>query len=332
MSKLILNEQSSAPSTPAAGKVALYVDNTSTPIPKVLDDSGIGRSIPTYTSTSLLLPSPVSLDSQSGLSIGTRTQATAGGTTILTQADASNQIFTGTTTQTVRLPVATTLVNGQQYYIYNDSTGLVTLQYQDATQAFVLQPNSHLEISLTNNGTANGTWYINYIQNELVAPIQSGHQVLTASADNLLTGTLFRIPTGSLRVGTKIRFQCGVWKTTAAGTAVWSAKVKYGTAGTTSDGAIATYTSGTNTAAIDQAILIIQCEVLTLGSGTSATIRTNCFYVNSLTTTTGLGNLPITATSTAGFDSTAANPYFHLDITPGASAVMWGAGTMEIYY
>ena len=44
MSKLILSEQASTPSTPAAGKVAIYVDNTATPLLKILDDSGVART------------------------------------------------------------------------------------------------------------------------------------------------------------------------------------------------------------------------------------------------------------------------------------------------
>lgn len=39
MSQLILAEQSSAPSTPSSGKVALYVDNTGTPNLKLIDDT-----------------------------------------------------------------------------------------------------------------------------------------------------------------------------------------------------------------------------------------------------------------------------------------------------
>ncbi len=40
MSRLILAEQASAPSTPAAGKVAIYVDTTATPLLKMVDDNG----------------------------------------------------------------------------------------------------------------------------------------------------------------------------------------------------------------------------------------------------------------------------------------------------
>jgi hypothetical protein len=41
MSFLILNEQASAPSTPASAKVTLYVDNTANPILKFVDDNGL---------------------------------------------------------------------------------------------------------------------------------------------------------------------------------------------------------------------------------------------------------------------------------------------------
>lgn len=41
MSRLIVTEQASAPSTPAANKVSLYVDNTATPRLKMVDDAGL---------------------------------------------------------------------------------------------------------------------------------------------------------------------------------------------------------------------------------------------------------------------------------------------------
>jgi len=45
MSRLILAEQAVAPSTPSAGKVAIYADNTATPLAKFLDDSGVNRTL-----------------------------------------------------------------------------------------------------------------------------------------------------------------------------------------------------------------------------------------------------------------------------------------------
>ena len=40
MSKLILNEQAATPGTPASGKIALFVDNSGTPLIKTVDDLG----------------------------------------------------------------------------------------------------------------------------------------------------------------------------------------------------------------------------------------------------------------------------------------------------
>src|SRR5207302_11253041 len=106
---------------------------------------------------------------------------------------------------------------------------------------------------------------------------------LTASAANVVTGTKFQLATGSLFVGQRFRFELVVTKT-AAGTATWNLIVKYGTAGTTSDGAIATWTSGTNTAAIDKATIGIDIVILTLGA--SATAACTAMYVNRLTDVT----------------------------------------------
>lgn len=151
---------------------------------------------------------------------------------------------------------------------------------------------------------------------------------LTATTEVLQGGTLFQIPTGSLVVGRRFRFTIDVIKT-AAGLATWAVKVKYGTNGTTADAAIASWTSGTNTAAVDQAILIIEVVITALGSGTSATAACTAFYTNTLTNATGLGRIDPVPGSTAGFDSTAATPYFHVDITAGTSAVMTGVGMAE---
>lgn len=151
---------------------------------------------------------------------------------------------------------------------------------------------------------------------------------LTASTEVLQGGTSFQVPTGFLAVGQRFRWYINLIKT-AAGTATWAVKVKYGTNGTTADAAIASWTSGTNTAAIDQATLIIECRITALGSGTSATAACTAFYTNTLTNATGFGVINPVPTSTAGFDSTAVTPFFHVDITMGASAVVTGVGMAE---
>jgi hypothetical protein len=152
-------------------------------------------------------------------------------------------------------------------------------------------------------------------------------QSLTASSPNLITGTSVALATNQLFIGSWYKFILGLKKTTAAGTATWQVFVKFGVNNTTADAAIATWTSGTNTAAIDDAILII--EVVVSSTGASATANCIAAYVNSLTSVTGLGDIAMAPGSTATFNSAATSPYFHIDIQPGASAAMTAVGAAQ---
>jgi len=58
---------------------------------------------------------------------GYATTATAAGTSVLTVTSSPQQYFTGTTTQTITMPVASTLTLGQYWDIVNNSTGVLTV-------------------------------------------------------------------------------------------------------------------------------------------------------------------------------------------------------------
>jgi hypothetical protein len=73
---------------------------------------------------------------------GFTTTATAAGTTTLTNTSSSYQLFTGTTTQTVRLPVTSTLVTGWEFYLVNNSTGNVSIQSSGANAVITLLPGT----------------------------------------------------------------------------------------------------------------------------------------------------------------------------------------------
>jgi hypothetical protein len=90
---------------------------------------------------------------------GYTTIITAAGTTTLTVASTRNQIFTGTTTQTVVMPVVSTLVLGTQYYIYNDSTGVVSVQ-SSGLSAIASVPASGFMIltCVATSGVGSGSW------------------------------------------------------------------------------------------------------------------------------------------------------------------------------
>ena len=59
--------------------------------------------------------------------MGFTTTATASGTTVLTNASSQFQLFTGTLTQTITLPVTSTLGTGWSFHIANNSTGTLTV-------------------------------------------------------------------------------------------------------------------------------------------------------------------------------------------------------------
>jgi hypothetical protein len=86
------------------------------------------------------------------------TTPTAGTTTTLTVASAKTQQFTGSSTQTVVLPNATTLVVGHQFWIINRSSGAVTVNMNGGSLLQTLAASSFALFTLLNNGTAAGTW------------------------------------------------------------------------------------------------------------------------------------------------------------------------------
>ena len=84
------------------------------------------------------------------------TTATAAGTTTLTVASTRNQFFTGVTTQTVTLPVTSTLVLGHQYRIVNNSTGVVTVNSSGGNLVVAMVAGSQVDLTciLTSGTTA----------------------------------------------------------------------------------------------------------------------------------------------------------------------------------
>jgi hypothetical protein len=90
------------------------------------------------------------------------TTPTAAGTTTLTVASTKTQQFTGASTQTVVMPNATTLANGQSFYITNRSTGAVTVNMNGGALLQTLGASSFALFVLISNATAAGTWDVGY--------------------------------------------------------------------------------------------------------------------------------------------------------------------------
>ena len=86
-----------------------------------------GVVVPTVSSTSTLTNKTLTFPIIDNIKMGYSNTATAAGTTTLTSASNHYQRFTGSTTQTVVLPVTSTLVAGVAYEIENASTGNLTV-------------------------------------------------------------------------------------------------------------------------------------------------------------------------------------------------------------
>jgi uncharacterized protein YfiM (DUF2279 family) len=90
------------------------------------------------------------------------TTATAAGTTTLNVASAYQQFFTGSSTQTVVLPVASTLVVGQAFQITNLSTAVVTVNSSGGNAVATVQPSSTaLFTCILASGTSTASWWVN---------------------------------------------------------------------------------------------------------------------------------------------------------------------------
>ena len=84
---------------------------------------------------------------------------TAAGTTTLTMSSAYMQMFTGTTTQTVTMPVTTTLTVGAQWLFQNRSTGAVTVQSSGANSIVVISAGSNAHVTcILASGVTAASW------------------------------------------------------------------------------------------------------------------------------------------------------------------------------
>lgn len=116
---------------------------------------------------------------------GYTTTATAAGTTTLTVASNYLQFFTGVTTQTVVMPVTSTLVLGQEWLIVNQSTGAVTINSSGGNAIVVLAAGTAaLVTTILLTGTSAASWAFTYY-GDVVA---SGKK-LTVSNTLTLAGT-----------------------------------------------------------------------------------------------------------------------------------------------
>ena len=134
------------------------------------DETGTGAQV-YATAPTLTLPS------FNNNKPGYTTTATAAGTTTLTVDSNELQFFTGTTTQTVVLPVASTLTLGMRYFVRNNSTGIVTVQSSGANSVLAqIADTRAVYTCILTSGTSAASWSAAYV----------GFTALTGTGSNVL--------------------------------------------------------------------------------------------------------------------------------------------------
>lgn len=140
------------------------------------------------------------------------------------------------------------------------------------------------------------------------------------AADTYLTGSFIAMPAGYPVAKSVYRAVFDVSKT-AAGTATPIVTLRFGTAGSTADTAVATFTFGAGTLAIDSAIVDVQAKFRTVGSGTSAVLEAWARASTNLTTTGWSNAVKVVRVISSGFNSTTANAGLGLSYNGGTGAV-----------
>jgi hypothetical protein len=154
---------------------------------------------------------------------GYTTTATAAGTTTLTAVSNFNQFLTGTSTQTIVLPVVSTLKLGHPFWIVNKSTGVVTVNSSGGNAVVVVPAGgSAFVICVLLTGTTAASWHAKADGTGTVTSVTAGNgmtQSGTASVNptlNIVSHAGSAGSIGTINVGTDaIGVNLGTTSTTA---------------------------------------------------------------------------------------------------------------------
>jgi hypothetical protein len=143
-------------------------------------------------------PTFTGIATSNSINFGLQSVITAAATTTLTNASPHLTIFTGSTTQILVLPNATTLANGQKYKLTNRSTGAITVNMNGGSNLWTIAGTStslDLDITLYDNGTAAGLWDVDYrVGNSATGKASTFNNSLTFSGTD---GTTMTFPAAS---------------------------------------------------------------------------------------------------------------------------------------
>lgn len=210
---------------------------------------------------------------------GYTTTATAAGTTTLTVSSTFKQLFTGSTTQIVALPVTSTLVLGQSYLILNASSGNVTVNSSGGNTILILQPGfTGIFRCVLTSGTTAASW-----RGEVCGAIAytgSGSMVFSAS------------PTFSGNIGGTISFTGGITTTNYLRTANGITQKVTTTAINTSATVTAAQLAGGGLSSTSAAAVTMTLPTAT-AMGTQLSATENTMYQFSVDNTAGANTVTL---------------------------------------
>lgn len=141
-------------------------------------------------------------------------------------------------------------------------------------------------------------------------------QAIAAATIALITGTLIPIAPQGLQQGQTYRWTV-IGTSGAAGTAANVITIRLGTAGTTADAAIATFTTTAGTAVASEFKIVINLTVRVIGAISTAVAE--CVIQNSAASGFINATVNVLAGTMATFNSTTAQQYIHVNITTGTA-------------
>lgn len=143
-------------------------------------------------------------------------------------------------------------------------------------------------------------------------------QILVANTTTYLTNS--NLSTAHIKAGTIATWYISITKTNA-GTQAPVFTIRFGTAASTADSTLVTFTGSAQTAAADTGMVMIRAVFRAVGNGT-AIISAHYNLTHNLAST-GLANVPCNnnAQLSGTFNSTTANSFLGITVNSGASAI-----------
>lgn len=191
----------------------------------------------------------------------------------------------------------------------------------------LLEDTTNKNLYINTNTMASPTWQL--IAGVTVSGTASSVAASTSTvaagyaADTYLAGSGVTVPASG--VPALATYECVFdMVKTAAGTAAPVITLRYGTAGTTADAALLTFTFGAGTAAADTGVMLVRAHFRTVGAGAAAVVVglaeiRHALAATGLTSTGAAGIGAIVNQVSAGFDSTPAASIMGVSFNGGAA-------------